>query len=415
MIDSLITQTLEQNNITYLDKLPNFLLNDTEKEIIKWVKEYVEKHKKTPTKERLAKEGYGHYWSTHFRDTPLTDIFDMTLDTKRNEYVLSEMNKLQIEMDTTGKVNSKKIREIYDRLASTYITETSSLTSYDRSEFYTPKKPDSILFGWETIDNPTGGLLNGEYAMLVARLGVGKSLIAVYLAQLWAKAGKKVLFIPCEMTLDQTIYRLDAFLGGFNPLVFRTKRRYGFEDESDEKELGAMFDNYYKLVSNELNRIKGFGGNIIFPKQGNYSTKNLRSLIQEHKPDVTIVDAVYLMSDDDGMKGSDWKVLKNISNTIKQVTIDLNTRILCTTQLKRTGKEMEFTTEDIAYTDAFAQDADLVMAMYKVPANPKRFVIDLLKVRHGSDFGGIELEVDWVNMRLNPVYGSVKKDSEDDK
>jgi hypothetical protein len=175
-----------------------------------------------------------------------------------------------------------------------------------------------------------------------------------------------------------------------------------------------MFDTYRSLVDTELKRIKGFGGNIIFPKQGMYNTKQLDALILEHKPDVTIVDAVYLMADDENNRGSDWKILKGISNSIKQITINRNTRILCTTQLKRTGKEMEFSPEDVAYTDAFGQDCDLLMAAYKVPTNPKRLNIDLLKVRHGSDFGGIELEIDWVNMKLNPVYSSKLPGSIDD-
>src|SRR5690606_5789310 len=214
-----------------------------------------------------------------------------------------------------------RIAKVYDELTKTYTGETIDLTSYDRKKFYTTEKPDTILFGWDTIDRPTGGILPGEYAVLVARVGVGKSLIAVYLAQMWAKQGKKVLFIPCEMTIEQSMYRIDVFLGGFNQLVFRSKRRYGYDDEYDEKELETMFNTYYGLVNMQLEKIKKNGGNIIFPEKTTQSILQVEALIKEKKPDITIIDALYLMGNQQGIISSDWKVLKEISNEIKSFCI----------------------------------------------------------------------------------------------
>jgi len=267
MIDSFITQICEQNKPDYLNKVNPILLTDTEQLLYDFIRNYADKHGKTPDRERLQKEGYGHYLTNHYKDTPLSDILEMVLDTKRNEHFLREFSELQQTMDTTGKLDIHRIAKVYDELTKTYTGETIDLTSYDRKKFYTTEKPDTILFGWDTIDRPTGGILPGEYAVLVARLGVGKSLIAVYLAQMWAKQGKKVLFIPCEMTIEQTMYRIDAFLGGFNPLVFRTKRRYGYDDEYDEKELETMFNTYYGLVNMQLEKIKKNGGNIFSQKR----------------------------------------------------------------------------------------------------------------------------------------------------
>lgn len=417
MIDSLITQTIKQNDTSFISKLPLLLLNDTEKTLITFIRDYKEKHGKTPSPEKIKKEGYGHYLTDHYASEPLSALFEDTLNQKRNEYFLRKSSEIAVALDKDGKIDNAALAKLHQELSKTYVGKSVDFTSYDRSEFYSARKPDSIKFGWDTIDNPTGGILPGEYAILVARLGVGKSLIAVYNAVQWAKQGKRVLFIPCEMTIEQTIYRMDGFLGGFNPLVFRTKRAYGASEDSDDDEIETMFKTYYGLVNLELENIKKAGGEIIFPDKSTKTIQQIISMIRDTKPDITVIDALYLVGNADGIVSSDWKVLKEVSNTIKQFCITDNQRVFCTSQIKRTGgkSEAEFSTEDIAYTDAFGQDADLVMVAYKVPAKPKRMVISLAKVRHGSDLGSVELETDWRNMRLLTVdIGHVSSADDDD-
>src|SRR5690606_2895063 len=168
----------------------------------------------------------------HYAGEPLSALFEDTLEQKRSEYFLKKSSEIQMNLDKDGKIDTSALAKLHDDLSKTYVSNVVNFTSFVRSGFYSAKKPDRIKFGWDTIDNPTGGILLGEYAILLARLGVGKSLIAVYQAVEWARQGKRVLFIPCEMTIEQTIYRMDGFLGGFNPLVFRTKRAYGAVEDS---------------------------------------------------------------------------------------------------------------------------------------------------------------------------------------
>lgn len=417
MIDSFITQTLKQNNISYLNKIPALLLNDAEKKLFEYITSYTEKHGQTPSLEKIRKEGYGHYLTDHYASEPLSALFEDTLDQKRNEYFLKKSSEIQTNLDKDGKIDTSALNRLYNDLAKTYVSKAVDFTTYDRTDIYSVKKPDSIKFGWQTIDNPTGGILPGEYAILVARLGVGKSIIAVYNAIEWAKQGKRVLFIPCEMTIEQTVYRMDGFLGNFNPLVFRTKQPYGATEEVEPEEIERMFGVYRSMVEFQLENIKKSGGEIIFPDRSTKTVQQIISMVRDVKPDITIIDALYLVGNADGIVSSDWKVLKEVSNTIKQFCITDNQRMFCTSQIKRTGgkTEAEFTTEDIAYTDAFGQDADLVMVAYKVPAKPKRMVISLAKVRHGSDLGSVELDIDWRNMKLNEVEIGYKSDDSDDE
>ena len=153
MIDSFITQTIEQNDTSYLAKIPTFLLNETEKQLFDFIRKYAEKHGKTPTRERMQKESYGHYLTNAFSDTPLSDLFDMTLENKRNEYFLKKSSELQIQMDKDGKVDTSKLAQLYDDLTKTYSGSTVDFSKYKREKFYSLEKPDSLLFGWDTIDN----------------------------------------------------------------------------------------------------------------------------------------------------------------------------------------------------------------------------------------------------------------------
>lgn len=415
MIDSFVTQTIKQNNVSFLNKIPALLLNDAEKKLFDYITTYTEKHGQTPSPEKIKKEGYGHYLTDHYASEPLSALFEDTLDEKRNEYFLRKSREIETNLDKDGKVDTSALNKLYSDLSKTYISKAVDFTSYDRTDIYSVKKPDSIKFGWDTIDNPTGGILPGEYAVLVARLGVGKSLIAVYLAVKWALEGRRVLFIPCEMTIEQTIYRMDGFLGKFNPLVFRTKQPYGATEPVEDDEIERMFAVYRNMVENRLEDIKKVGGEIIFPDRSTKTIHQITSLIKDTKPDITIIDALYLVGNADGVVSSDWKILKEISNSIKQFCITDNQRILTTTQLKRKGDKDsdEFDPSDIAYSDAFAQDADLVLWAKKVVAKPKRMIIGLGKVRHGSDLGSVETETDWRNMDIKEVEIGYKSDDSD--
>lgn len=391
MISSLISATLAQQDTTMLERIPKFLLAENEKDAISWIVNYKKKFGSCPTTQRMKETDHSVFLTKHLISSPLKDLYQQTLDIKKQDFLLASFHELEAQMDEGGTLDVQEIVDIGRKLSSVNSEEDESLFTIDREELYSEEQQAQLLFGYNTLDKNTGGVQKGEYALLVARTGVGKTLITVHLALKWAKEGKRVLFVSCEMPSAQIVGRIDAILGQFNPRMLRTK-----DDPT-------MLVTSLTKVRAELAKIKETGGDIIFPKSQSVSVGSLRGIIADKKPDVVIVDGVYLLRSDDNSPSSDWQKLKGASNELKQICLEQNTPIFATSQLKRTGKEDNYGLEDIAYSDALGQDTDLVLVANKIGGVPNQLSIEIIKNRHGDSYGGTILNINWDKMELSEV------------
>lgn len=403
MLDSLISASIVQGDGTYLDKLPSFLLDDGDRKAVRWIATYRRKFEKMPTVERFQKSDYGYYFTKSFIDSPLPDLFEETIADKRHRFFSTRFHEIDDIINSGGDMPIQEVIDLGRQLASVSLEEDDSLTSFDRDELYSDELPDGLTFGFDVLDQATGGIQDGEFGLLVARTGVGKTLITCHLALKWAKEGKKVLVVSLEMPAKQMIGRLDAMLGGFNPRLFRTK------------ENPALLALKRVVVDRRLAEIKELGGEIIFPKNKGLTVQALRGLIADKEPDAVIVDGVYLLrSDDNSSASSDWQRLKAASNELKQIAMETSIKMFGTSQLKRTGKDDSFSLEDIAYSDSLGQDTDLVLVANKFAGVTNQLTLEILKNRHGDGFGGTMLKVDWDCMSLTEVDWSVDLSGDDD-
>lgn len=71
-----------------------------------------------------------------------------------------------------------------------------------------PTAAQGLMTGMPVLDGYLGGLLPGELVCLGARPGVGKSALALQVADAVAEAGRKVLFVSLEMSADEIAKRL---------------------------------------------------------------------------------------------------------------------------------------------------------------------------------------------------------------
>ena len=121
--------------------------------------------------------------------------------------------------------------------------------------------------------------------------------------------------------------------------------------------------------------------------------------------DVIVIDGIYLMRPDRHVQ-SKWERVADISNSLKQGALELGIPILGITQLKRlAGKRPDV--EDIAYSDALGQDADIILSV--VPEEEKRenIVLELIKNRFGDATIGTAITINWDKMTLIDA-GAVK-------
>lgn len=395
MFASLVSSSIFRSDSSYLRKLPTLVLNDVEKAAIAFIADYERDYGAVPTRDRFEQEQAGRFAmfiTPHLVKSPLQDLFDQTVAGKGEEYFFMRMHEVEEKLEGGIAISPTDIMTLGSELASLKKIEHSSIMTIDRDYMYSSTIPDGLRFGYEIFDRIIGGLLNGEYGILVARPGVGKTMLLCFLTIKWFVEGKKVLFVSCEMPVRDIVSRLDGIVGGFNPRLLRTK-----EDPE-------MLESYKALVEERYAEIKSAtSGDIIFPKGQAITISNLWALIEEHRPDAVLVDGIYLMRSESGSFMQDWQKLKEISNGLKQVALSKNVPIFATSQLKRTGKEDGFNTEDIAYSDALSQDADLILAAHARPGMKTQLMVDVMKNRNGDGMGSVTLQFYYDTMRLDEI------------
>jgi replicative DNA helicase len=195
--------------------------------------------------------------------------------------------------------------------------------------------------GWEALDKAVGGGVNsGEFWLLTGRPKVGKSFFLCRLAISFYYQNKKVLFLTRETSPDLLQRRMIALILKESPAQLRF---------ADAKELKERFK-----------RIKKSEGQIIF--SGGYEGEGIAGLVmkyQKHRPDIVIIDGLYLF---DRYGGSDWQELTRLSRSVKRFALRKGVPVIASFQLSREGEKVS-SLSTIAYADALVQDADVILRL----------------------------------------------------
>lgn len=399
MIDTLVTKSIIENTTEYLEKMPLVGLTPTEQEMIAWLLDYNKKHGKLPTQTRFEDCEYGHYYNYRNVADPFTDIYERTLQHLKTIYFNDEIHKMQETLEAGKDISGGQLNELAKKLGMFSDVEVNDIFTVDRSKLYSHKVPDNvIMFDWIDIDSATGGIYPGEVCLMIARPGTGKSLISFYLAVNWAKREKKkVLVVSSEMAIQQMASRFDAMLASFNPLIHRMKDDF------------SKLDQYYKAVQKELDKIKKSGGNVIFPHQGTISVNGIRGLLNEHEPDILIVDGVYMI-EHSGSFSEGWQKEAAVITELKQVALDYDIPLFSTTQVNRSGGSSHFDLENIAGSDKYGQVADVVIGAWPFADEVQSDIeLKIIKNRNGKRQGITTLSINWNESTIQEKKVSVGK------
>lgn len=392
-ISELLTNSLQTKDLRYLKRINPGLLLDTESAAINWALDYERRFKEPPTLTRLKDHGeFTVFVNRSLSGSPLPDLFERAVEGLKARYAIQSHAEIESEADATGTFPVARYMEIARFLSGINTDEHETIMTIDRDLIYSDQALDAAVdFGFEYIDETSGGILPGEVTLVVARTGVGKTLVVCHEAVRWARQGKRVLLVSLEMLPVHLSNRIDAMLAHFNPKLFRSRADHG--------RLLAL----RPTVELELQVIRDAGGDIMFNKGGTMTIPRLRGLIEELKPDVVVVDGVYLVRVEESKPMASWERVKAVSNGLKQLALETALPFLETSQFNRTDTKDGQGLENIGYSDALGQDADCVMGMSKDPTGPGRALLELLKVRSGETSGGITIETDWDSMLVREI------------
>lgn len=232
-----------------------------------------------------------------------------------------------------------------------------------------------IPYGIPTLDLHTQGMRQGDVHTAVARPGLGKSFTALKIALGAWMAGFSVAFISMEMGAVETARRAISILTGVNPDFLMRGRLSGWGEDH---------------VMQQLQRIGGRPPFTIMVGDLSKSVRDVDHLIMEYGPDLTVLDAAYLLNPTEGnmFRGKRHEAAAQVAGDIKGVALRRNRPIFQTVQFNRgQTEEEEMSLSQIGSTDVIGQVSSTVIGIKRGPAPFERSQrkYRLIKNRHGQD------------------------------
>jgi replicative DNA helicase len=369
-VNELFAKSLKEKNTSFIGDFPDELMNESEAEIAEFILEYTRKHRAVPSKKRLMAE-FETFLPFKFESTlweeeepPLSDIFEQTIQRKLIDLTSSKMREANRVILHDGRVPLEIFNEI--QKIHTMSLGVVKYSKFDR-ELYFRRSVLNIPF--KLINSHLGGLSNGDFLLIVGRLGTGKSTVAQHIAKTIWLEGKKILFVSAEMLSLDVFSRIDAMVGRFNPLELRKGKT----------------DEISGVLGSVLRKVKTEKGEIIIPRSRLLSPSQIAAFAKNLDVDLIIVDGAYLLKPSDGKYTSKWEKVATVSNELKQIALDLDLPLIATAQIKRGATtDEDYTPEDIALSDALGQDSDFVLAIKQNKVMKEKAELQLIKNRYGS-------------------------------
>jgi replicative DNA helicase len=219
------------------------------------------------------------------------------------------------------------------------------------------EKMKGVPTGFQTLDARLSGLQPSDLIIVAARPGMGKTSLALNIAQNASiKFGKVVGIFSLEMSKEQLVDRLFASMLG----VDSWKLQKGKLDDSDFQRMGPIMD--------ELNKARIFIDDTVSSSIHELRAK-ARRLQMEHGLDLLIVDYLQLMST--GSKayaGNRVQEISEISRSLKALGRELHVPVIAASQLSRAVENRPGNIpqlSDLRESGSIEQDADVVLMMYR--------------------------------------------------
>lgn len=363
-MNKLFTKSLVVGDVGYLITMPNIILTKPELKWVKFIREYVAKYNTPPTVERLEKE-FSDFMPVHTVD-PLGDVYTQEIGQRRNtlvrEYLIKEQDNLRDGADPYT-----SILELTNRL-SVPSTQIVDVSEYDISEF--ARKAKRHNFGFEYIDEITGGMTEGDLVYLFGRPGSGKTSVLINWISRWAIQGLNVLVVSNEIRYNDFMFKILATIAG----VDQSSKRRGNLSNAD---LTMM-----RVAQNILST----KNNLHVVTHPVTNVGDIAALLSERQVDILCIDGVYLMSPT-GRASSDWKDLAEVSRSLKQTANSHSISVVGVIQGSRVN-DNGLTASGVAGTDAFLQDADILFGVQKNSASPGTRLVDFECVKNRAGVAG---------------------------
>lgn len=214
-----------------------------------------------------------------------------------------------------------------------------------------------IPSGLSSIDRITGGWQKSDLVIVAARPSVGKTSLALNMAQHAAvNHGKSVAVFSLEMSKEQLSTRLVAGVSGIDIGRIRRGDIYGIDMARIAASAGSLLDA--KIIIDDTP--------VASPSEIRGRCRRIES---EHGLDMIVVDYLQLMTADRITKDANRvSETSDISRGLKRLAREMNVPVIALSQLSRSSEHREGgqpRLSDLRDSGAIEQDADVVLMLWR--------------------------------------------------
>ena len=265
-----------------------------------------------------------------------------------------------------------------------------------------------LATGFADFDKMTSGLQRGELIILAARPSMGKTSLALMVAENAAlHSGAVVAMFSLEMSKEALVMRMLCSQGNVDALRFRNGFLSRPEWAQVAKALGTLADS--KIFLDDAPAV-----NVLEMR-----AKARRLIAEEKRLDLIVVDYLQLMSGSNARVESRQQEVSQISRELKILAKELDVPVLALSQLSRapeTRSDHRPVLADLRESGALEQDADLVAFIYRpeqylspeerenLPDDQKNVAELIVAKQRNGPTGTVNLRFTPASMRFDNLY-----------
>ncbi len=214
-------------------------------------------------------------------------------------------------------------------------------------------KQNGIKSGLGDLDRTLGGFHKSDLIILAARPSVGKTSLALNIAENAAKQMKTVAFFSLEMSSSQLVQRIVSGDAAIDASRIRT---------------GSISENDWASLTNSFSRLNTMP--LFIDDTSSIDIVSIRARCQrlagEHAIDLVIIDYLQLMGGD--RRENRVQEVSEISRGLKSIARDLDVPVIALSQLSRASESRdtkEPRLSDLRESGSIEQDADVVLMLWR--------------------------------------------------
>ncbi|CDA30967.1 replicative DNA helicase [Clostridium sp. CAG:492] len=300
---------------------------------------------------------------------------------------LMEAENIDIFMqDKIKQIN--KIAEINEK-EQTFVEQVVETST--EIEKNTLQKPDYTLYtGITDLDKMICGLHKQELTIIGARPGVGKTTLALQIAEHIAERGTETAIISLEMSDTQVIQKLISRRARINSY----KMRMGTLETKELEQVGIVSAEIAELPIHLITKARTI----------QHIENIARKLKNKNNLGLIVIDYIQLIKNK-GKFNSREQEVADITRTLKLLSLELNIPIVGLCQLNRNAARQEPTLADLRESGAIEQDADNILFLYQEAESTETVVDITLKLakQRAGETGKIDLKFNKANSEFKGV------------